>query len=327
VVRAERLAFSQRRSEVSAFQVTLAPPLTAAKISANARAAIEDSHSIAYLGELVPGTSSDSIGITNAQDLLQVSPTDTAAALTRKAAAVAGSPSRYYESFGTYGQTFARVVPSTQREAVALLGEMRGLGVKALQVQSDGSDYGRTLSSEITAAESGQSIAAASSASSADAVLYAGSSRAQALSALNAAAAANPRVKLFVASALADPAFVLGLDSAAQRRLYASTPGLAAPGVAAARFVAEFRSAYRHSPAPQAIFGYCAMQIVLDALRTAGAKANDRSTVVGNVAAHTFADTVLGSVSIDRYGDSSFAGFVIEHVKAGKLVTVKALQG
>ena len=32
---------------------------------------------IAYLGEVDPGLSSQSLGITNAQDLLQVSPTDT----------------------------------------------------------------------------------------------------------------------------------------------------------------------------------------------------------------------------------------------------------
>ncbi len=66
--------------------------------SDNARSAIEDSSAIAYIGEPEPGLSANSIGITNAQDLLQVSPTDTAPELTRSTPAVKGAPRSYYES-------------------------------------------------------------------------------------------------------------------------------------------------------------------------------------------------------------------------------------
>ncbi len=74
------------------------------KLSDNARAAIIDSSSIAYLGEVAPGTSDQTVGITNALALLQVSPTDNALELSAHTPAVSGSPHSYYEQWGTYGQ-------------------------------------------------------------------------------------------------------------------------------------------------------------------------------------------------------------------------------
>jgi branched-chain amino acid transport system substrate-binding protein len=336
VVEAEQLAFTQRKSELSGLPVEL-QVVRNARISDDARAAIDDSNTIAYLGEVVPGSSADSVGITNAQDVLQVSPTDTASALTRRSAVISGSPQHYYESFSTYGQTFARVVPSSAHEAAALLSTMHSLGVRSLAVETDphcstsssssmpsACDYGRVLANEIATSESGQGITDASSATGADAVLFAGSSTTSAASALNSAATSNPHVKLFVSSALADPAFVATLSPAAQSALYASVP---APSAPEGTFASDFRSAYGHTPSPQAIFGYAAMQVVLDALRTAGSKANARSTVVGDVVKHSFSDTPLGQISIDRYGDSSLSTFRIDRVKAGQLVPGKLVQG
>ena len=83
------------------------------QISDQARTVIQDKTAIAYLGEIVPHSSYASLGITNALDLLQVSPTDTALELTQASPVVPGSPDTYYESMSTYGQTFARVVPTS----------------------------------------------------------------------------------------------------------------------------------------------------------------------------------------------------------------------
>ena len=44
------------------------------------------------------------------KDILQVTPTDTAAALTQVSSAVPRSPDRYYESLSSNHRTFARVV-------------------------------------------------------------------------------------------------------------------------------------------------------------------------------------------------------------------------
>ena len=323
VVLAEELAFSQLHSQVSSFQVSISR-LTHAKISDNAREAIKDSHAIAYLGEIVPGTSADSVGITNALDLLQVSPTDNAAALTQKTAAISGSPDHYYESFSTYGHTFTRMVPPTNHEAAALVAEMRALGISQVRVQSDpvcgrpsapaSCDYGETLRLETAGA----------SASATGALLYVGTSQGAAAKALNDAVASNPSVKLFLPSAVADPALVAALTPAAQRALYVSVP--AAPA-ADPSFASAFQTAFGHAPAPEAIFGYAAMQAVLDVLRAEGSQASNRSSVVSRFLKHSFSSSVLGPYSINANGDISLTSFTIERVKGGKLVPVKTLQG
>lgn len=313
VISAEEQAFSALKSQVSGFQLSLRP-LHNAKLSAQARQAIDDSQAIAYLGEIVPGSSADSAGITNAEDLLQVSPTDNALELTQRTSAIPNAPSHYYESWSTYPHTFARVVPTSSREASVLVAEMQSLGVKTLQVQTDGSDYGRALRAAVAGFEPAASITSASS--GADAVLYAGSSRAGAAAALNAAASADPRARLFVPSALADPSFLGTLSPAAQKQVFASTPGLPASLAAGAP---KF-------PYPQALFGYAAMQAVIHVLARAGSKANDRSTVVKDFMRLRYTGSVLGSYAINQ-GDTSFDWFLIERLRSGRLVTVKALQG
>src|SRR5947209_1499640 len=62
VLDAERLALSQAGGKAGKYSVRLVT-LDGAKISDNARRAIEDAGAIAYLGEIVPGSSADSIGI------------------------------------------------------------------------------------------------------------------------------------------------------------------------------------------------------------------------------------------------------------------------
>ena len=148
ILDAEHLAFQQFQQQTGGKFGTFTVKLTtadASKISDNARTAIEDSSAIAYLGELTPGASEDSVGITNSQDLLQVSPADTALELTRSTAAVPGAPKDYYESEGTYGYTFARVVPNSAQEARAQIAEMSTLGVRKLYVTDDGSAYGAAI--------------------------------------------------------------------------------------------------------------------------------------------------------------------------------------
>lgn len=299
----------------------------------NARTAIVDTDAVAYLGEVVPGASADSIGITNAQDLLQVSPTDTAIELTQSTPAISNAPARYYESKSTYGQTFARVVPSGRAEASAVVAEMKQLGVTSLKVQSDGSEYGRVLADAV------KSAFGSSTASSPAAVFYAGTpvadssghvTYAAATKALDSAAAANPSGKLFVSSGLDDDAFVSGLTPQAQKDLYVSSPGFA-PGsltTAGQTFVTNFTSAFGHAPSSQAIFGYAAMEAVLGALRSAGSGAGNRTTVVkALIGAKHLPSSVLGTISIGSGGDATIASttgasspFVFLRVANGKLV-------
>jgi branched-chain amino acid transport system substrate-binding protein len=319
VLHAEQLALKQVGSQVAGFTIALRT-VQGKKLSDNARTAIEDPHAIAYLGEVVPGQSADSIGITNAVQLPELSPTDTAQALTQSTTAVPGSPKLYYEDYSTYGQTFARLVPTTAKEAAALIQEMGTLGVKSLYVATDGSDYGNALAA--AARKAAGSIAIQSSPTGADAVLAASASESAAAKVFNAAASSLPTVKLFGPSALDDQAFVAMLSPAAQHDLYVSTPGFLASELTPTgqSFVSSFKATYQHAPAPEAIFGYEAMTAVLGALRQAGASANNRSTVRDDLLARNESTSVLGSYRLEGSGDTTLAGpFLFSHVRAGQL--------
>jgi branched-chain amino acid transport system substrate-binding protein len=317
VLAAERLAFAVHEREVTRFSLRLRG-VAGAELSDNARAAIQDPSAIAYLGELAPGGSDGTVGITNALDLLQVSPTDTALELTQATPAVSGAPARYYEQLGSYGHTFARMAPNTAHEARAQVGEMQRLGVSSLYVTDDGSDYGRALAAAVRHAATGASLKLAGSVAAAAAMFYAGSPAAAA-PALRHAAQARAGLKLFGSSSLADPGLTSQL--AGVGTLYVSVP---APGAdAQGGFLHAFVSAYHHRPAPEAAFGYAAMSAVLSTLQEAGAAANDRGTVVRDFHRIRNRSSVIGTYSIDAAGDTSLADFGFERLSHGAFVPVR----
>lgn len=329
ILAAEQLAFRQGPNQVGKYQLVF-KPLSAAKVSDNARTAIQDLSAIAYLGEIAPGTSRDSVGITNGGDLLQVSPTDTAVELTQGTSAVPGAPNAYYEALSTYGRTFARVVPNTAKEAKAQVQEMHNLGVSKLYVADDASQYGAAIALAVRteaaaaslAAVRGPATAASFKASGADAFFY-GASPAAASSAatLLATVAESTGAKLFVPSALDTTTFASKLG-AASLHLYVSSPGYLPSDLTPAgqQFVTQFQSASGHQPSLEAIFGYEAMKAVLAVLQQAGTSANDRSKVVRAFLSINNRSSVLGTYSINANGDTSLAPFVFSRLRAGALV-------
>ena len=129
--------------------------------------------------------------------LLQVTPTDTALALTQTSSAVANSPTLYYESLKTYGRTFARVVPSDAPTGQGAGERDRRPRGQAAVRGCDGSDYGRALATAIRSDAGAASITVQHAASGADGMLYAGTSGAAAAQLFNGA---GPKVRLFAPS-------------------------------------------------------------------------------------------------------------------------------
>jgi branched-chain amino acid transport system substrate-binding protein len=324
VLAAEQLAFPKTQPSVGGFSVQM--KVLHGSISDQARTAIQDQTSIAYLGEVVPHSSYASLGISNALDLLQVSPTDTALELTQPSPVVPGSPGIYYESFSSYGQTFARVVPTTAQEAKAQVQEMHALGVTKLYVSDDGGPYGATIANAVKRDASG-TISVVGSLSAADGVFYGTNSPADAARFFGGAASSNSSLKEFAPSALDDPTLAPQLSSAGN--LYLSAPGFLKQNLtpAGSTFVSEFTSTYGRAPVPQAIFGYEAMSAVLAVLREAGSHANDRATVVHDFLGIRNRQSVLGTYSISSTGDTSIAPFVFSRVRQGKLVPFVQVQG
>lgn len=320
VLDAERLALRQSGSKVGRYTVSLVAPHHG-KLSDNARAAVSDKSAIAYLGEIQPGTSQDSVPITNELDLLQVSPTDTAVYLTRATPAVPGAPGAYYPSSSNYHQTFARVVPTTAQEAKAIVAEMQRLHLSKLYVSADGGSYGAAVALEVRQAARASGLTLVPGPSAADAVFYGGNAIRAATAALDRVADQSPGAKLFTPSGLYDDAFAAGLDGTARRNLYVSSPGFGPASLTAAgrRFQSSFQTAYGHAPAPQAIFGYEAMAAVLSVLRQAGGKAGDRATVVRDFRGLKNRQSVLGTYSLSG-GDTSISSFTFARPRGGRLV-------
>ncbi len=325
VADAEQLAFTQKANEVTSYKLAFRR-LTSSKLSDNARTAIQDKSAIAYIGEILPGASADTLGITNAQDLLQVSPTDTAAEETQSIAAVSGSPTRYYESLKTYGRTFARVVPTTTLEAKAQVQLMRSRGVKRLFLTTDGGHYGEAITALVRGDAPASAITIIPSQSGADGIFYGGSDQTAAARSLAGTAGTNPLVRLFGPSAVAGATLTAGLP-AGTPKLYVSVPGFLPKDLnpAGQTFVSDFRKAYGRSPLPEAIFGYEAVASVIDVLKQAGASANNRSAVVHDFFAIKNRSSVLGTYSINVNGDISVGPFVFERVQAGALAPFKFL--
>jgi branched-chain amino acid transport system substrate-binding protein len=324
VLDAEQLAFRQNGSTIGKFTVSFVK-LNGAKTSDNPRTAVQNQSAIAYLGEIEPGTSQVSVEITNELDLLQVSPTDTAAYLTQATPADPGAPGKYYPSSSNYHETFARVVPNTAKEAQAIVAEMQSLHLSKLYIADDGQPYGATIAQEVRADAPGHGLTVQSGPSGADAVFYGGNTVAPAAAAVSRAADASPAAKLFVPSALYDSSFVSGLSASAQRNLYVSSPGFTASTLTPAgkQFESQFASTYGHAPAPQAIFGYEAMSALLAVLKEAGTAADNRATVVADFRAIKNRQSVLGTYSIVN-GDTTIAPFIFARVKNGALAPVSS---
>jgi branched-chain amino acid transport system substrate-binding protein len=334
ILDAERLALKQAGSSAGKFTIRFVS--LGQKPSDNARTAIQDSNAIAYLGELSAGASAGTLGITNDQDLLQVSATDTAIAETQSTPAVPGAPNNYYEQLKAYGRTFARVVPSGVAEARAQVAQMRTLKVKKLYVADDGSDYGKAIAYAIRQDApadgidivSGAPTASGVASSAADALFYGasvgGQSKAQALAAA-VTQGQNTKLKLFVPSALDTNSFASSLGST-NVNLYAAEPGFLSKdlsGSARHQFLAPFEATYGHVPSPEAIFGYEAMSAVLAVLRDAGSQANNRSRVVRDFFAIHNRTSVLGTYSINSNGDTNISPFVFSRFARGTLVPYK----
>lgn len=322
---AEQLAFHQSSPSVGGFSLRVSS--VRGEISDQARTAIQDKSAIAYLGEIVPHSSYASLGITNAVELLQISPTDTALELTQSTPAVPGAPGSYYQSLSTYGQTFVRVVPTSGREARAQLQEMQALGVTKLYVADDGGPYGAAMANALKHDASGK-ITIVSSQADADGIFFGSNVPATATRFFDQASAANPSVKLFGPSALSDPSFAAGL-SATVRHLYISSPGFLPQDLPAAGsdFVTKFKATYGRAPVTEAIFGYEAMSALLAVLREAGSQANNRSTVVHDFLSLTNRQSVLGTYSMNSSGDTNIAPFVFSRLERGKLVPFAQVQG
>ena len=152
---AERLALAEVGARAGRYRVRLVPlddsTLDAGhwdpnQVITNARRATQDPRTIAYIGELDTGASAVSIPVLNQKGILQVSPADGLAGLTRREGATRGEPEKYYPD---PRRNFVRIAPPDNRQAAALAAYMKELGVTRLYVANDGGGYGVAMADSV----------------------------------------------------------------------------------------------------------------------------------------------------------------------------------
>ncbi len=342
VVRAEQLALEQSGGYAGAFKIKFVSlndgvrntgAWDPGETSENARTAVVDDTTIAYLGEFNSGATSISLPILNEAGILQVSPSNTYVGLTRNEGAEPREPAKY---FPTNVRTFGRVIPADHLQAAAVAALLQAERVKRVFIVDDNEVYGHGLAGMVgrrlaargvkragrrtLRARNAKAIARAIRRSRADAMFYGGITQNGAARLWNAVHKRNPRLKLFGPDGVAERPFTRRLTRGAAKRTLLTDPALAPAAYppAARAFYTAFRARFRKEPEPYAIRGYEAMSVVLDAIRRGG---GDRAAVVAAFRATRDRDSVLGRYSIDENGDPTLSTYGVVRIgRRGRLI-------
>ena len=351
IVDGEKLALEQVGGRVGRFTVKLvskddstsvAGQWTPDQTSTAARQAAQDKSTIAYIGDFDSFASAISVPITNEAGILQVSPSNTYVGLTRAQAADKGEPDKYYPSTK---RNYGRVIPTDAVQAAAQTAAQRAQGCTRVYVLDDKGLYGHSLASLVADGDRRAAmqvfrdeiddratdyldIAQRMKAFAADCMFFAGTMPASAVQLWKDIHDALPQARLFAPHYLAESAFTGGLSRREQALTYLTTPTLPRrvyppPGQ---RFFAQYVSAYGEQPEPYAIYGYTAMRVVLDAIRRAGSRGNDRDAVIDAFFKTRNLRSPLGTFSIDRAGDTSLDGYALNRVQDGQVVFMRELR-
>jgi branched-chain amino acid transport system substrate-binding protein len=319
--------------------------------SANARVAIQDRSTIAYLGDLNSGATAVSIPLLSQAGVPQVSPTSTAVGLTRGGEeASPGEPQKYYP---TGRRTFVRVIPNDSVQAVVQAQLQHDAGCRRTYVLDDGEVDGNdaAMSFQVAAtaihlpvaasdqydpkASSYASLAQTIYQSHADCVLISALTQNNAVALTDQIGRALPNVKLFATAGLAEPAFLNpaqgGVAPALAARMVVTVATLSNDDYppSGRRFLAAFARRFGGWQ-PDAIFGYEAMGLLLEAISRAtehGSRPALRSGVTRSLFATRDRHSVLGSYSLDHLGDTTIRRWGVYRVLDGRLAFWKAMSG
>jgi branched-chain amino acid transport system substrate-binding protein len=352
VVNGEKLALESQGNKVGDFSikyVSLDDSTAAAgkwdpgATSADARKAAQDKTTIGYLGEFNSGASAISIPILNEAGVLQVSPSNTATGLTRSLGADKGEPDKYYPSGK---RTYGRVVPADHIQGAAQVSYQKDNGCTKTYLLNDKEVYGAGLAKNVVAAAKTQgltiagnagidpkaanyrSVATTIKATGADCVFFGGITDNNAVQLFKDLHAAMPTAKLFGPDGVAETAFFSKLGSSVEKSVYITNPTLDPKLYPASgqEFFKTYKAKYGADPEAYAIYGYEAMGVLLEAIKNAGAKGNDKQAVIDAFFKIKNRESVLGTYSIDENGDTTLSDYGGDRVVGGKLVFDKVIK-
>ncbi|HKH79158.1 MAG TPA: branched-chain amino acid ABC transporter substrate-binding protein [Solirubrobacteraceae bacterium] len=352
VVDGEKLALSDAGGHAGPFKIGFvslndANPASGqwspAVTETNAKIAAQDTSAIAFLGDLDSGATAVSLPLMNAAGVLQVSPASPYVGLTSSLDAGQDEPERFYPSGK---RTFIRLQPGDTAQAQAQVQLMRALHVRRLYVLDDQNPFEQPLANLLAgdAERAGIEVIAHDSVSTAPEAVFTGEVEkivergAQAVFLAGGEGAgtaalwrdlheADPHLLLFGPSSMASEAFTSQIG-AAGAHTYLTTPVLPArlyPS-SAQQVLRHYRSAFGAEGGAYALYGYEAMTLVLDGIRDAGARGNDRQTVIDRVFATRGRNSLIGRYSIEPDGETTLSRYGVERVRHGRPVFERVLE-
>jgi branched-chain amino acid transport system substrate-binding protein len=346
VINGEKLALEKVGGKVGDFKIkyvslddsTAQNPGTAdeGQTQQNARKAIRDKTTIFYLGEFNSGGTKVSLPILNKGGIPQISPANTYVGLTTdEPGSESGEPDKYYP---TKKRTYARVVPRDKIQGAALATVMKDDGCKTVDIWNDKTTYGAGLAKNVELSVKAQGLQVGSksgtdrnspnyksqaSNAKGDCFLWGGVTGENGVQVYKDVAASNPTAKLYGPDGVAEEAFANpkkgGIPAAVGARMKITVATLGVKDLPSATDVLEsFKQKYNvQSVDPYAIYGYETMDLALDVLKRAGAKAGDRATVVKELFNTKGRKGVIGNYDIDANGDTTLTDYGLYTIKDG----------
>jgi branched-chain amino acid transport system substrate-binding protein len=250
---------------------------------------------------------------------------------------VPGEPDKYYPNGK---RTYVRIVPNDVVQGAALATLARRDGCRSIEVWKTKSTYSTGLAHNLETAARALGVKVARNRRieptaanyrgfarevTADCFVFTGDIEENAIQAIRDVGFARPRVHLYGGNGLAlpdvaDPHRGLPPQLAARFKTVTATGNPASVPAAGKRFLAEYERTYgERNPDPWAIYGYEAMSLLLDSIRRAGARANERAAVVDALLSTRNRRSVLGTYSIDENGDTTRTDFGVLGIAAGML--------
>ncbi len=357
IVNGAKLALKQRNGKIANFGITFKPlddslastgKADEGKEAQNARTAVRDKSTIAVLGAYNSGMTKVSLPITNKAGILQVSPANTYVGLTTdEPGSEANEPKKYYPA--TFpARTYARVVPKDTIQAAALVTTMKEDGCKTFANYNSKTTYsaglGRNLVIEAKKqgvkllGDKGVDVNAPNyrsllSGVKADCISVTMEIESNGIQLLKDAATALPNAKLYGADAIvlndtADPKKGLPAGIAPRFKGTIATLDPANFPPDGKKFFTDYQTEYGGgTPDPYAIYGYEAMDLILDSIEAVGDKGGDRQAVIDQVLKNTKGrESVLGTYDIDENGDTTLTDYGLYKIENGKLVFDKVIK-
>lgn len=308
------------------------------QVASNARTVAQDNQAIAYIGDLDSGATQVSLPILNTVGLAQISPGSTYVGLTvDEPGATQGEPAKYRPSGA---KSLVRIVPRDTIQAAALVSQATSDRCTRIAIANDRGTYGAGLRRlvELEASQAGATVVADTpiedgatdfrdfaselEAVGADCFIFAGDTSDAAVRLFEDVAAKLPDARLYGGDGVCESAFTdpeKGISARVAERFVCTvaTPDLDS-SVAGRRFAAAFAAKYGDGPRdPYAVYGFEAMQLVLDSIEASGAAGTTRDGFLAQVRKTTNRDSVLGRYSIDANGDTTRTDYSLYRVGKG----------